>query len=472
MRIIFQDVVYSPEYIPMTVRSPRRSPVVPITTPTFSAPSYASFYRKIAYTFFALTACILIGILWLSSVQATVDVKVRRTPVRSDDAVEISVRPSGGANQIPGRVINLPIRKTQEFEVRGLTNTAAVSSTAPSLNTPPPTTTPLIPTTTPSTPPVSATTSGYAKGTVTIINNYSKPQTLVAKTRLLTSAGKLFRLDRQVSIPAGGRATAAVTADQTGDSFAIGPSKFTIPGLWIDLQKLIYAESTEAFTVRAGTGGTPAPAPTPAPKPTPVPNPSTSSTTTGGDRLVVTQQNIDDAYQALTDQVVEQAKQTLAASITDARLNGVAYFVNTTAKSATVRPGQVASTFSAQVDVEVIGVFYSAEDMQGLIRTRLSERLPDGQQFAPFNDQDFIYTLESVDKGGETARLRVIANAEYQPTANNPALSPAAIAGKSKDEAIQLLKQVDGVESVDITLRPGWIGKIPRLSDHIKINLK
>lgn len=448
----------------MTVRSPRRSPGVPITAPTFSPPSHAAFYRKIAYTFFALTACILIGILWLSSVEANVSVKVRRTPVRTDDAVEITSRPSGGA-QIPGRVLHLPIRKTQQFEVRGVAETAptapAASSSAPVVTAPLGTTTaPVVPT---------GTERVFAQGQVTIVNNYSKAQTLIERTRFLTEDGKLYRLDRRLTIPAGGRATGTVTADQPGAAFAIGPTKFTIPGLWIDLQKLIYAESSTAFTLRTGST-TPTPAPTPVPTPTPAPTSSTS--TLPGERRIVTQQNIDDAYQALTEQVVEQAKRTLAASITDTRLNGAAYFVNTTAKSSTARPGQVASSFTAQVDIEVIGVFYSAEDMQGLIRSRLRQNLPDGQEFLPFNDQDFIYTLESVDKEGESARLRVIANAEYRLTLNTPDLSPATIAGKSRDEAKRLLEAVDGVESVEIVLRPGWIGKIPRLQDHIKMEVK
>ncbi len=446
----------------MTVRSPRRSPVVPISAPTFSAPSHAAFYRKIAYTFFALTACILIGILWLSSVEATVSVKVRRTPVRTDDAVEITSRPSGGV-QIPGRVLHLPMRKTQQFEVRGVAETVPTtpiaSSSAPVVTTPSGTTT---------SPVVSTSTERvFAQGQVTIINNYSKAQTLIERTRFLTEDGKLYRLDRRLTIPAGGRATASVTADQPGAASAIGPTKFTIPGLWIDLQKLIYAESSAAFTLRAGAA-----TPTPAPTPTPTPTPTPVTSTLPGERRLVTQQNIDDAYQALTEQVVEQAKRTLAASITDVRLNGAAYFVNTTAKSSTARPGQVASSFTAQVDIEVIGVFYSAEDMQGLIRSRLRQNLPDGQEFLPFNDQDFIYTLESVDKEGESARLRVIANAEYRLTLNTPALSPAAIAGKSRDEAKRLLEAVDGVESVDVVLRPGWIGKIPRLQDHIKMEVK
>ncbi len=447
----------------MTVRSPRRSPVVPITAPTFSPPSHAAFYRKIAYTFFALTACILIGILWLSSVEATVSVKVRRTPVRTDDAVEITTRPSGGS-QIPGRVLHLPMRKTQQFEVRGVAETAPTAIASSTVSAPASATS--SGTTTMPASSASSTERVFAQGQVTVVNNYSKSQTLIERTRFLTEDGKLYRLDRRVTIPAGGRATVSVTADQPGAGFAIGPTKFTIPGLWIDLQKLIYGESSAAFTIRTGTTP-PAPAPTPSPVTPPV-----ATSTVPGERRLVTQQNIDDAYQALTEQVVEQAKRTLAASITDPRLNGAAYFVNTTAKSSTVRPGQVASNFTAQVDVEVIGVFYSAEDMQNLIRSRLRQHLPDGQEFLPFNDQDFVYTLESVDKEGESARLRVIATAEYRLTQNTPALSPATIAGKSRDEAERLLGEIDGVESVDITLRPGWIGKIPRLQDHIKMEVK
>ncbi len=448
----------------MTVRSPRRSPVVPITAPTFSPPSHAAFYRKIAYTFFALTACILIGILWLSSVEATVSVKVRRTPVRTDDPVEITTRPGGGS-QIPGRVLHLPMRKTQQFEVRGVAETAPTGASSTAVSAPVAPVSLGAASTTPTS--ASSTERVFAQGQVTVINNYSKSQTLIERTRFLTEDGKLYRLDRRVTVPAGGRATVSVTADQPGAAFAIAPTKFTIPGLWIDLQKLIYGESATAFTLRTGSS----PAPTPVPAPIPAAPPVVTSTVPG-ERRLVTQQNIDDAYQTLTEQVVEQAKRTLAASITDPRFNGAAYFVNTTAKSSTVRPGQVASNFTAQVDVEVIGVFYSAEDMQNLIRSRLRQHLPDGQEFLPFNDQDFIYTLESVDKEGESARLRVIATAEYRLTQNTPALSPATIAGKSRDEAERLLGEVDGVESVDITLRPGWIGKIPRLQDHIKMEVK
>lgn len=448
----------------MNVRGPRRSPVVPITAPTFAPPSHAAFYRRIAYTFFGLTALILVGILWLSSVEAQVNIRVRRTPVRGESVVEITPQPSGAA-QIAGRVLSVPMRKTQEFEVKGVAETAvAVTSTAPASGG-------IAPTTTATTPKLAVTASstangmGYARGQVTIHNNYSKSQTLVERTRLLTSDNKLYRLDRRVIIPAGDRVTVTVTADQPGDQFAIMPSKFTIPGLWVDLQKFIYAESSEAFTIRSTAGGTGTPPP-------PTPPPITTSTVPRGERKVVTQQNLDESYESLTQQIVEQAKKLLLANMNDARFTGAAYFVNTTAKSATVRPGQVANTFTAQVDVEVIGVFYSADDMQQLVRSRLREKLPEGQEFLPFDEQNFVYVPESVDKEGERARLRVITNAEYRLVPTTPALASSNIAGKSKNDAERYLKDIEGVEAVDITLTPGWIGKIPRLTDRIKMDVK
>lgn len=449
----------------MNVRGPRRTPVVPITAPTFAPPSHAAFYRRIAYTFFGLTALILVGILWLSSVEAQVDVRVRRTPIRGESVVEIVPQPSGSV-QIAGRVLAMPMRKTQEFQVKGVAETVAASSTTSTASMATQPVAQPTPTLTPSASSTGASASVYARGQVSIINNYSKSQTLVEKTRLLTKDGKLFRLDRRVVVPAGERVTVSVTADQPGAANAIGPSTFTIPGLWIDLQKLIFAESTEAFT--AAPGGSSSPVPTPAP----VPVPATTSTAPRGDRKIVTQQNIDEAYESLTQQVVEQAKKLLLANMNDSRFTGAAYFVNTTSKSATARPGQAAESFTAQVDVEVIGVFYSAEDMQQLIRSRLREKLPEGQEFLPFTEQDFVYVPESVDKAGERARLRVITNAEYRLIPTTPALAPSAIAGQSRSDAERYLEGVEGVEKVDITLKPGWIGKIPRMTDRIKMEVK
>lgn len=80
-----------------------------------------------------------------------------------------------------------------------------------------------------------------ATGQVVIYNSYSStPQKLVVGTRLETKDGKIFKIDKAVTIPgltitAGkvvpGSIAVTVKASQIGPGYNIPPSEFTIPGL-------------------------------------------------------------------------------------------------------------------------------------------------------------------------------------------------------------------------------------------------
>jgi hypothetical protein len=75
-----------------------------------------------------------------------------------------------------------------------------------------------------------------ATGKIVLYNNFSaQPQGLVKNTRLESSNGLIYRLDKAVSIPgktasAPGSIEASVTADAAGDKYNLGPSDFTVPG--------------------------------------------------------------------------------------------------------------------------------------------------------------------------------------------------------------------------------------------------
>lgn len=93
-----------------------------------------------------------------------------------------------------------------------------------------------------------------ASGLITIYNEFSQsPQQLVAKTRFQTADGKIFRIEKGVTIPGGklqsgkivpGTVEVAVVADQTGVEYNVPASNFTIPG-FSGTQKFskIYAKS-------------------------------------------------------------------------------------------------------------------------------------------------------------------------------------------------------------------------------------
>lgn len=422
----------------MSIRAPRRTHVVPITAPSFPTSPQPQIYRKIAYTFLACTVLILVGILWFSSVRADVAIKLTRMPVNMTTTIEIAKTPTSG--QITGRVVQGVYDKMLDFTV-GSASTSTVSSTQHAVVS----------------VPVAAV---RARGTVRLINTFSKPQTLVRTTRLLTSDQKLYRLDRQVLIPANGETLVEVYADKLGEEFVIGPtSHFSIPGLSADLQRFIYAASDKAFVAKPES-------------PTKTTSAATTTPALNPSGKIVNQSDIDAAYAALTQQVFDEAKKRLATEITDPSLTEVVYIVKTLDRKTNTTVGASAEAFLAWVKLEVTAVFYPKEDMMALVRARLKERIPEHREFLPFDQNSVTYTLQVADPKAETATVGITANAAYRLTSMSPVLQAGFVAGKSKDEAQSLLKSMEGVEDVHITLHPNWVSKLPSLQDRIEVNIE
>lgn len=439
----------------MYIHGSRRPNVVPITAPSFPTPPQPRVYRKIAYTFAAFTVLIVVGVLWLSSVRAEIIIKVKKSSVTLDTSIGVAKSPATG--ELPGRVVKGTFDSgIREFPVTEATSTENATVTPPAATSTAPAVVPTL--------PVALNTNVTAKGTVRIINKYSRAQTLVKTTRLLTADNKLYRLDKTVNVPANSELKVTVTADKPGSQFVIAPTQFTIPGLWIDLQKYIYAVSDEAFT--GGETGT-AVAPTPVAPTAPV-APAVVDTS-AKPKKVVTQAMLDAAESSLKDAAFEQAKQTLAAEITDTKFTAPVYFTQIVERKFNVKANQAADALIGSIKLEVTAVYYSPDDMSTFIRSQLKEKLPEGREFLPFNDQSVKYTLDTADVKNEKATVHVIADAEYRLTTASPALQKSAMAGRNKDEVVTTLKALEGVEDVQVNLKPSWLTKIPTLQDHIDV---
>lgn len=402
----------------MRVRHPRRSD---LQSRGFPQPPIAPrLYRNIAMTFLGLTVVIVAVAIWMSSVKATVRIQVKRDLVKLDTVVEIAKSPAD--RQLQGRVVEGPFEKIQEFKVKAQVVSSQVTTTT---------------------------------GRVRIKNNYSKDQVLIKTTRLLTSDGKLFRINQTVTVPSGESIEVDAYSDKAGKEFEIkAGEKFTIPGLWIDLQSLITAEAITAFTPKVGAA------------------------------KIVTEADITEAQQTLEQAVLEQAKGTLAAEALipadkladdcteDSKCWTAVYVVNTIEKKTNVKAGQQSDTFLAQVKLKVTAVFYPKKDMETLVSGKLKEKLPEGRELVDFDPQRVNYRLEQVDIALEQARLTVMADAYSRLTAQSPDLAKEKIAGLSVLEAKSKLKSVEGANYVEITLRPSWARKIPRQKDKIDITIE
>ena len=182
--------------------------------------------------------------------------------------------------------------------------------------------------------------------------------------------------------------------------------------------------------------------------------------------------------------MLAEAKKTLAAEanvpadkIADSCPNDAAcwsatYVVETLEKKSNVTVGQNTDSFLAQDKIKVTAVYYPRKDMDLLVSGKLKEQLPEGRDLVDVDLRNVAFTLEQTDTKVEKARIGIKIEAYSRLTAQNPALARDQIAGLSLEDAKAKLRQVEGAEFVEITLRPSWARNIPRQKDKIKITIE
>jgi hypothetical protein len=403
-----------------TSRRNRREP--------FPAPPSPGVYRKIAYTFVAVTVIIVVAALWFSSVRATVSIKATRVTTQVEASVDVARSPSQG--QLPGRVVQGVFEKIQEF------NVAKRAVPAPSLL--------------PESAPIVTT---ITKGKVHITNTTSKAQPLVKTTRLLTSDGKLFRIDSTVSVPAKGSVDVGAYSDKPGPEFVI-PDKmrFTIPGLSESLQKVIYADSITSFAASTGK--------------------ETAKETATGPVMTLASSDLDAGEASLRTAIMETAKQTLMAEVSDGRFTEVVYLVKPLERSSNVKVGDEAKRFLLKLKLDVTAVFYSKTDMESLVRERINEKIAEGRSIVSFDPSKTVFTVSRVDVPNEKATISLKADVVTKISETSSDISKDLILGLPIDEAETKLKAVDGVEDATITVSPSWVRRLPTLKEHITMKVE
>jgi hypothetical protein len=383
---------------------------------SFPALPNPSLYRNIAYTFVGITVVIVVVALWLSSVHATVTVKAAREQTTVQASVEVAHSPEQG--QLPGRVVEGVFEKIQDVPVAS----TAASSSAP------------------------VDPNMVASGKVRITNEYSSAMPLVVNTRLLTTDGRLYRINESVNVPAKGSVDVEAHADKKGQQFAFfNTTKFTIPGLSDALQKVITAESISPFS---GDGAAAAP------------------------QNLVTQAMIDSAEKDLQAAILEQAKKTLLAEVADSQFTNAVYVVKPVEMKTSVQAGKAANSFLVSVKLDVTGVFYAIDDMNALVKQRLEERIPEGRDIVAYDPSNIQFSVSQVSAKNEKATVTASAQVQTKLSDKSSVLDKDLIVGLPIDQAESKLEEQDGVSSVQITVRPSWVSRLPTQKDHITIKVE
>lgn len=296
-----------------------------------------------------------------------------------------------------------------------------------------------------------------ARGMITIYNEYSSAsQPLVATTRFLSEDGKLFRLISGVVVPGvvkvgaeskPGAIEAEVIADESGDGFNIGPSKFTIPGFQnsgSDKYAKIYAKS---FKAMAGGG------------------------TGGGSAKSVSQSDIDLAKKQLmveaNAQIKEKAKNETGQDfiILDDAINigDPIYEISNPA-------GTIADNFNVNLKVIATVIAFSGSDLNNLVINIFGKNIGQNKKVIENSiinefgkaDADFLNSI---------LKIRVHSDAKIGPVINLEEIRKG-ILGKSESDLEAYLKQYPDITGIEVRYVPDFIsGKIPLYENQVEVVL-
>ncbi len=369
---------------------------------TTQADQPVRFYKFVALTFLAITLLLFGVIVFLSSKRAEIIITTK--PEAVDITTSVGVNTNDSLRSIGGTVASTTVNGSHTY-----------------------------------TPTGHREEPGIATGVVTLHNESSLDQPLVATTRLLTSDGVLFRIDKRVLVPAQGTVDVSVYADEEGATGNIASSKFTIPGLNQSKQEVIYAMSDEPMAGGMQTIG------------------------------IVSQDDIDKATKLLFAELQEEARNTLNETYVDTV--GVFDIVDSSV-SVDASIGDEVSGFVASGSATVVGVFFDQEDVVTLASDVLMSRAIDDAEYIEPSDAPPAVVLGEYNAAEGSALLDVTYTGRATINPESKQLSKMMFYGKTKDEVRRYLLSLDHVYGVDVTLRPAWTQTVPHVAEHVDILVK
>ncbi len=280
----------------------------------------------------------------------------------------------------------------------------------------------------------SATKAG---GYVTIINNYSQNQPLVATTRLLTPDNKLYRIQTGVTVPAGSSVEVWAQADEEGEQYIIGETKLTIPGLWSGLQDKIYAE-TKGFSLASE----------------PI--------------YQVTEDTLAAAQEKLATEAINQGltafNELLAKNL---QIGKEQIFANyETLESSAV--GEETAETSLKQKVTLYGLVFSPADLQAIAEKKFQDDLESNQKLTNLVPGTFHYQILEMYPEQGRAIIEVKLDGQVMSSQHLLKINKDELIGKTENDIREYLQQFN-IESSEVKFFPFWIKTVPKLKDHIII---
>lgn len=281
---------------------------------------------------------------------------------------------------------------------------------------------------------------GDVIGKVTVYNNLPTPQSLVEKTRLEIEKDVYLRLKNRVDIPANGKVEVEVYADNPSAFESVPPRKFIMPGLNKSLQKEIYAESFATIYSKPGS------------------------------LKVIKAVDIAKGKEEISDAVNQAAIEKFKAEVNS---DYVAVIVarKILEEKVSGEVDQIADNFkiSQKVKVTIIGIKKQA--IVDLAVERLTQLVSKNMELSNIKAENLTYIVQNYNEEKRTANIKIHAEGDTLLKENSDILNKENLSGLSPKGVELYLKSFDEIQDVKVTLSPFWVKTVPKMVDHITIEI-
>lgn len=369
-----------------------------------------NIYRKIAFSFIVLTAALLGVIFYFSFIKVTIKITPKPEGAQENLIVDVSdtvKNPSISKGAVAGAVDKIEVSETDNYPATGQ---QAIGE--------------------------------EVLGKVMIINNYNKNQPLVATTRLLSADNKLFRLKNTVNVPAGGSIEADVYADEPSSDMAIGPAKFTIPGLWAGLQDKIYALSKEPMLYESKI------------------------------KKHILQSDIDSALKDLEKKLLTKAESAVNEKYGNYKKKIYRLDENSIVLKIDGKLGEEKDEFSIEMSGAVEVTAFNPEQIIEMSREKLSLSLSAGKELKEFYQESVEYNLNSFNFDEGAASLNVSFSGEVGFKEGASIIDKEKILGLTKEQLNDYLANLPEVLNYEVKFSPSFIKKVPNSAERVEIIIK
>ncbi len=280
-------------------------------------------------------------------------------------------------------------------------------------------------------------------GSIDIYNAYSSaPQKLVAQTRFETKDGKIFRIQKPVTVPGAKMSgsslipssiKAEVVSDGAGEEYQIGPSYFTIPG-FKDSPKYagFYAKSTESMISIK-------------------------------DSSTVASWQIEKTKQDLQNSLENELKNDTINTFKDSDLK----LIN---GASTVKIDEFnAGSQTVSIKITWQAIFFREKDFRALVNYAVSNKYPDLKNFNFEDNITYPQVTRSDFKKGEMFLTFELDKANAL-TVDLDGLRQE-LAGLDENGMRNIISSKNFINSATISLWPFWVKKAPDSSNKINIIL-